>query len=201
MRRSLLVVIAIAALAAAACGYPDPYANTGPVANESPGPTPSGTSAGGDDFNAGAGLPVVTYPDGLKVIDLKVGTGDSVKLGEIMTADYTGWLSTGGPPFDTSRQAGRSPIKVLITQDQSLCSTQTASYTCVISGWNEGVLGMRVGGKRKLIIPPALGYGSQQQASIPANSTLVFEIELLSIAPGPTPSPSPSPSPSPTPSK
>src|SRR6476661_6219902 len=76
VRGSLLAVITLFALAAAACGYADPYATSGPVANESAPPVASPSpSPGADDFNSGAGLLVVTFPDGLKMIDLKVGTG------------------------------------------------------------------------------------------------------------------------------
>jgi FKBP-type peptidyl-prolyl cis-trans isomerase FkpA len=151
-------------------------------------------SPGADDFNAGAGLTPVTYPDGLKVIDIKVGTGDAARLGMIVTVQYTGWLSNG-TQFDTSRQAGRDPFNVLLSQDPTLCQKTGVDYACVIQGWTEGLQGMKVGGKRKLIIPPALGYGSKAQGPIPANSTLVFMVELVSVAPGPTPAPSPSPSP------
>lgn len=204
MRRvHLLALIALTALGAAACGYPDPYASAGPVANESPGPLASpSVSPGTDDFNAGKDLPVTTYPDGLKVIDLKVGTGDTVKLGMIVTAQYTGWLANG-TQFDTSRQTGRGPLKVLLSQDQNLCQQRSPDYSCVIQGWTEGLPGMKVGGKRKLIIPGPLGYGAQppQGSNIPPNATLVFQVEVVSVAPGPTPVPSPSPSPSPSPTK
>jgi FKBP-type peptidyl-prolyl cis-trans isomerase len=182
----------------AACGYPDPYASAAPIANESPAPQATvSPSAGADDFNAGAGLPVVTYPDGLKYIDLKVGTGDVASTGMNVTVQYTGWLSTGGKPFDTSRQEGRQAFTVQIGAGQ------------VIPGWEEGIPGMKVGGKRKLIIPGSLGYGAQGQTDqqtgaviIPPNATLIFQVELVSVAPGPSPSPSPSPSASasPTPS-
>jgi len=195
VRRTLLALIALTALAAAACGYSDPYAGSPPVANESPNPSasPSG-SPGADDCNAGAALPTVTYPDGLKVIDLKVGTGDSAKSGENAEVQYTGWL-TNCKQFDSSRSTGRTSFTFQIGQSQ------------VIAGWDEGLLGMKVGGKRKLIIPPDLAYGSQGQTDqttgasvIPPNATLIFEIELLSVKPGPSPSPSASPSPSPSPS-
>ena len=207
MRGALLAVVALTALAAASCGYADPYVTSGPVANESPAPPPSPSpSPGADDFNSGAGLPVVTYPDGLKIIDLKVGTGALAVSGKQVTLQYTGWLSSGPPPFDTSRQTGRSPIVF----------TLYATPEQVIPGWDEGIQGMKVGGKRKLIIPAALGYGPNGQNDpntgavvIPPNSILVFEVELLKVekapppspSPKPTPSPSPSPSPSPTPSK
>jgi len=201
VRRSLFAALTITAFAAAACGYPDPYAQAAPIANESPAvaaASPS-VSPGADDCNAGAGLPVVTYPDGLKIIELKLGTGNVATTGDNVSMQYTGWLSSCGTPFDTSRQAGRTPFTLQLGTGQ------------VIPGWDEGIPGMKVGGKRKLIIPPALAYGSQGQTDpntgaviIPGNATLVFDVELISVAPGPSPSPtpkaSPSPSPSPTPS-
>jgi hypothetical protein len=178
------------AFALAACGYADPYATSGPVANESPGLNVS-PSPGTDDFNAGSGLPVVTYPDGLKYIDITAGTG-AVALGSSnVTVQYTGWLSDG-TKFDSSR--GRNqPFSVDLGQGQ------------VIPGWDEGIPGMKIGGKRKLIIPAALAYGAAGKQDpnsgayvIPPNATLVFEVELLSLKPGPSPSPIPSPSPSPS---
>ncbi|HEY2597912.1 MAG TPA: FKBP-type peptidyl-prolyl cis-trans isomerase [Candidatus Dormibacteraeota bacterium] len=186
------------ALAAASCGYPDPYVSSGPVANESPAPPPTPSpSPGVDDFNAGAGLTPVTYPDGLKFIDLKVGTGAVAVSGQQVTMQYTGWLSTGPPPFDTSRQAGRS----------AFAFTLGATPEQVIPGFDEGIPGMKVGGKRKLIIPPELAYGANGSNDpntgavvIPPNSTLVFEVELLKVGPAPKPSPSPKPSPTPSPS-
>jgi FKBP-type peptidyl-prolyl cis-trans isomerase FkpA len=192
----LLVAVALTAIAAAACGYPDPYANTGAVANESPGPTAApSVSPGADDCNAGTGLPVVTYPDGLQVIDLKVGTGPVAKKGDNATVQYSGWL-TDCKLFDTSRKAGRTAFTVQIGSGQ------------VIPGWEEGIPGMKVGGKRKLIIPSQIAYGAQGQTDtttgatiIPPNATLIFQIELVSLAPGPSPSPSHSSSPSPSPSK
>lgn len=196
-----LSLIPLAAVAVVACGYPDPYTSSAPVANESPGPAAAvSPSPGTDDFNAGAGLAAVTFPDGLKIIDLKTGTGGVAKTGENLTVQYTGWLSTG-VMFDSSRQSGRTPFTVQI------------GFGNVIAGWDEGIPGMQVGGKRKLLIPSALAYGTQGQTDqttgtviIPPNADLVFEVELLSVAPGPSPSPSPpppppSPSPSPSPTK
>ena len=198
MRGTLLAIAALTTLAASACGYPDPYATSGPVANESPAPQASpSASPGVDDFNSGTGLPVVTYPDGLKVIDLKVGTGALAVSGKSVTMQYTGWLTSGPPPFDSSRGAGRSPFTF----------TLNSTPEQVIPGWDEGIQGMKVGGKRKLIIPPDLAYGPNGQTDpntgatvIPPDSTLVFVVELLKVAPGPKPSPTPKASPTPTPS-
>lgn len=191
MRRAPLAALVLAgAFALAACGYADPYATSGPVANESPGLNVS-PSPGTDDFNAGNGLPVVTYPDGLKYIDISVGTG-AVALGtNNVTVQYTGWLSDG-TKFDSSRDRNQ-PFSLDLGQGQ------------VIAGWDEGIPGMKVGGKRKLIIPGALAYGAAGKQDpnsgayvIPPNATLVFEVELLSLKPGPSPSPIPSPTPSPS---
>ena len=199
MRGAFLAAAAVTALAAASCGYADPYVTSGPVANESPAPpspSPSPSpSPGADDFNAGAGLPVVTYPDGLQIIDLKIGTGALAVSGKQVTMQYTGWLISGPPPFDTSRKAGSSPIVITLGAGQ------------VIPGWDEGIPGMRVGGKRKLIIPSALGYGPSGRTDpntgatvIPPDAILVFEVELLKVEKAPPPSPSPKPTPTPSPS-
>jgi FKBP-type peptidyl-prolyl isomerase-like protein len=194
IRKGLLAVVPLTALAVASCGYPDPYSSTAPVANESPGPASTvSPSPGTDNFNDGAGLPVTTYPDGLKYVDLTVGTGDVAKTLENITVQYTGWLSATGVVFDTSRQAGRGPFTLQIGTGQ------------VIPGWDQGIPGMKVGGKRKLIIPGALAYGTAGQTDpntgaviIPPNAVLVFDVELLAVAPGPSPSPTPPASPSPS---
>jgi len=191
VRRTLLGLVAITALAATACGYSDPYGTSPPLANESPNPSANpSVSPGADDCNAGNGLQAVTYPDGLKIIDLKVGNGDVAKSGENAEVQYTGWLTTCRQ-FDSSRSPGRTSFTFQIGQGQ------------VIGGWDEGLPGMKVGGKRKLIIPSELAYGPQGQTDqttgaqiIPPSATLIFEIELKSLKPGPSPSPSPKPSPS-----
>ena len=196
MKKGLVAVLALTALGTAACGYSDPYGGSPPVANESPNPTAApSTSPGTDDCKAGNGLPSITYPDGLKIIDLKVGTGAGAKVGENAEVQYTGWL-TDCTIFDSSRNPGRAPFTFQLGKSQ------------VIAGWDEGVVGMQVGGKRKLIIPSELAYGTAGQTDqtsgatiIPPNATLIFDIELLSLKAGPSPSPSPRPSPSPSPSK
>jgi FKBP-type peptidyl-prolyl cis-trans isomerase FkpA len=196
VRRALLTAAFATALAVAACGYADPYAGNPPVANESPNPSVSPSAApGGDDFgtcnNQSGGL---TYPDGLKVKDVKVGAGAVAMTLQNAEVQYTGW-TVDGKPFDSSRFSGRTPFTFQIGNRE------------VIPGWDEGVPGMKIGGKRCLKIPPELAYGEQgsqdQQTGqyiIPPNATLVFSIELLSLKPGPSPSPSPKASPSPSPS-
>lgn len=107
----------------------------------------------------------------LKIIDSKVGEGDAVKSGNFIQVHYTGWLyenGVRGAKFDSSLDRG-----------------QPFSFTVgsgVIQGWSDGVVGMKTGGKRELIIPPALGYGARGAGGvIPPNATLDFEIELLKI--------------------
>lgn len=104
---------------------------------------------------------------GLKIEDLVLGTGREAEYGTAVTVHYTGWL-TDGTKFDSSLDRG-TPFHFPLGFGQ------------VIQGWDQGVKGMKVGGKRKLTIPPSLGYGNQTVASIPANSTLVFEVELLKV--------------------
>ena len=100
--------------------------------------------------------------------DLVVGTGATAATGDTVTVNYVGTLANG-TKFDSSYDRGQ-PFTFRLGAGQ------------VIAGWDQGVVGMRVGGKRRLTIPPSLGYGSQANGPIPANSTLIFEIELLSIA-------------------
>lgn len=188
MKRFVLVAFVFFA---AACGYADPYTSSAPVANESAGPTSTpSVSPGADDFNTCTTISTITYPDGLKIGTVTAGTGAAAKSGENADMQYTGWLKSNGSEFDSSRQPGRTVFTFQIGAQQ------------VIGGWDEGILGMKVGEKRCLIVPPALGYGSQGQTNpqtgvttIPPNATLVFEVELINLAPGPSPSPSPSPSP------
>jgi len=104
----------------------------------------------------------------LIIEDLKVGEGSEVVKYNIVTVNYTGWL-TDGTKFDSSLNPGRSPFRFTVGGGQ------------VIKGWDEGLIGMKVGGKRKLTIPPSMGYGNQEMGVIPPNSTLIFEIDLLII--------------------
>ena len=109
-----------------------------------------------------------TLPSGLQIGDIAVGTGDEAKAGNMVTVHYTGTL-IDGTKFDSSLDRG-TPFTFSLGVGQ------------VIRGWDEGVSGMKVGGKRRLTIPPDLGYGSQGAGNvIPPNATLVFEVELLGV--------------------
>ena len=103
----------------------------------------------------------------LQIVDEKVGTGQAVKSGDTVEINYVGTLANG-TKFDASADHG-GPFTTKIGVGQ------------VIKGWDEGVVGMKVGGKRKLTIPPSLGYGDQAAGSIPPNSTLIFQVELVGI--------------------
>ncbi|PYR04542.1 MAG: peptidylprolyl isomerase [Acidobacteria bacterium] len=103
--------------------------------------------------------------------DLRVGTGAVAAAGQTLTVNYTGWFYDASKPdqkgvsFDST--VGKSPFTFTLGAQQ------------VIKGWDQGLPGMQVGGLRRLVIPPSLAYGSTRSGSIPANSTLLFEIELL----------------------
>ncbi len=126
-------------------------------------PTPAPVTPGTGTPVAAAGSPV-TLPDGLQYVDTVVGTGDPVVAGKALVMKYTGKL-TDGTVFDSNNDG--FPV--------------TIGAGHVIKGWDEGIIGMKVGGKRTLTIPPALGYGAQGQGKIPANATLIFDVELISI--------------------
>jgi FKBP-type peptidyl-prolyl cis-trans isomerase len=111
---------------------------------------------------------LVTTDSGLQYEDLTVGTGRQAELGDTATVHYTGWLANGSK-FDSSRDRNE-PFSFRLGAGQ------------VIKGWDEGVGSMRVGGKRKLIIPPGLGYGARGAGGvIPPNAILTFEVELLGL--------------------
>ncbi len=111
--------------------------------------------------------PPASQPQGLKIEDVVVGTGEAAQNGDTVTVNYVGTL-TDGTKFDSSYDRNQ-PFSFLLG----------ASH--VIKGWDLGVLGMKVGGKRKLTIPPELGYGAGGQGPIPPNATLLFTIELLKV--------------------
>jgi peptidylprolyl isomerase len=162
-----------------ACGsdeLPTASGATSAPAQAPPSAPASCTPAAASVDNFAQTVPLTTTADGLKYGDITAGTGGMPQKGQNVTVQYTGWL-TNGCVFDSSRQSGRTAFSFVIG----------AAPPNVIGGWEEGVLTMRVGGKRRLVIPPQLGYGSSGQGSIPANATLVFDVELLAVtAPSPT---------------
>ncbi len=141
------------ALALAACGGDT---TTEPLTNDDFAP----------ELNVNLGAMTKTA-SGLYVQDLTVGTGDEATSGVTVTVHYEGWLSNG-TKFDSSRDRNE-PFSFLLG----------AGF--VIQGWDEGLVGVRVGGFRKLVIPPGLGYGVNGFLTIPGNATLVFDIELLEV--------------------
>jgi FKBP-type peptidyl-prolyl cis-trans isomerase FkpA len=125
---------------------------------------------GGDDAPA---APSVNVP--FSQTDLSVGTGAEAVSGRRVSVNYTGWLYDPNAPrnegsrFDTS--IGRGPFAFTLGRGE------------VIAGWDQGIAGMRVGGRRRLVIPPSLGYGAQGMPPvIPPNATLLFEVELLDVS-------------------
>lgn len=116
--------------------------------------------------------PVQVLPGGTRFTDQKIGSGTLAEPGRLVTVHYTGWLwqdGMKGRKFDSSRDTGKPFSFVLGTGD-------------VILGWDEGVAGMKVGGKRTLIVPPAAGYGENGAGDvIPPGATLIFEVELLGV--------------------
>lgn len=123
------------------------------------------TACGGSN---GTEEEVITIDSGLQYVELEVGEGDSPGLGDTVVVHYTGWLEDG-TKFDSSLDRGE-PFEFQIGMGG------------VIRGWDVGISTMKVGGKRKLIIPPELAYGSEGRGDvIPPNATLTFEVELLDV--------------------
>jgi FKBP-type peptidyl-prolyl cis-trans isomerase len=110
----------------------------------------------------------VTTESGLKYVDVVIGTGRQPEVGDTASVHYTGWLADG-KKFDSSVDR-KEPFSFRVGAGQ------------VIKGWDEGVMGMKIGGKRKLTIPPQLGYGARGAGGvIPPNATLTFDVELLDL--------------------
>lgn len=123
--------------------------------------------AGQDKGQPNASAKEVVTPSGLKYIDLKIGQGEEAATGKIVEVHYVGWLENG-TRFDTSRE--RRPFTFRLGAGDG------------IKGWDEGLVGMKVGGRRKLVIPPELGFGKQGVGSVvPPNSVLFYEFELLEV--------------------
>lgn len=111
----------------------------------------------------------ITTASGLQIEEIRVGTGEAACAGQFVSVHYTGWL-TDGRKFDSSKDRDE-PFEFSLGERM------------VIAGWDEGVQGMKIGGVRKLTIPPQLGYGARGAGGvIPPNATLVFEVELLGVS-------------------
>jgi FKBP-type peptidyl-prolyl cis-trans isomerase FkpA len=115
----------------------------------------------------------VTLPDGLQYIDITEGGGVPATSGSSVSVIYTGWLQSTGQKFDSTYDDGGQPFSVTLGQGQ------------VIEGWDKGLIGIRSGGTRRLIIPAALAYGSQGasqgKVAIPPNATLIFDVTAVSV--------------------
>jgi peptidylprolyl isomerase len=132
-------------------------------------PAPSGAKV---ETDKDTGKPVITTPSGLKYVDILVGTGPAVKTGDHVSVKYLGKL-LDGTKFDASADH----------PDMGPTFDYVQGVTGLIAGWTEGTSTMKVGGKRKLIIPPQLGYGMQGAGdAVPPNATLIFEIEMVADA-------------------
>ncbi len=127
---------------------------------------PAETTQPATQTDAAAVQPAAAVEPKVEITDVKVGAGDEAVAGKEIQVHYTGTLQDG-TKFDSSLD--RQPFSFTLGVGQ------------VIKGWDQGVLGMKVGGKRKLVIPAQLAYGDKAIGKIPANSTLVFDVELLSV--------------------
>ena len=155
-RLALFAPMIAAASLLSACGSD----STGPSAPSNPAL---------ETFNSTLGVNIATMTkrsDNLYIQDLVVGTGAEASAGRTIRVTYSGWLVNGNR-FDSNVGGPAFSFRLGLSQ--------------VIAGWDQGVVGMKVGGKRKLVIGSALGYGSQGSGSIPANATLVFDVEVLGV--------------------
>jgi FKBP-type peptidyl-prolyl cis-trans isomerase len=159
MKKSLIILAAFALSACAA------QKETTKMSEKKP--EPQAASAAPASVSATASAAPAALPAGLTVSDQELGTGAEAVAGKMVTVHYTGRLLTGRK-FDSSLDRG-TPFNFRLGGGQ------------VIKGWDLGVAGMKVGGKRQLTIAPELGYGAQDMGVIPPNSTLVFDVELLGV--------------------
>jgi len=181
VKRVLSLSCIVSALLLSACSFggatePPPTPSAVPVTPTNrptatpPAPSPD-TAAATQAANAGGCKPgtgqVVTTASELKYTDLLICDGVEARPGMTVAVNYVGMLKDGGVQFDSSYDRSQ-PKQFILGRGQ------------VIQGWDEGIVGMRVGSKRRLIIPPSLGYGNTYIKGIPPGSTLVFEVELVS---------------------
>ena len=139
-----------------------------PAAQPATAPAPAAAQPAAVAAKEATPMEMVTTPSGLKYQEIVVGTGAQPQVGQTVVVHYTGWL-TDGKKFDSSVDRGQ-PFKFVLGRGM------------VIKGWDEGLSTMKVGGKRKLTIPPELGYGPRGAGGvIPPNATLVFDVELIDV--------------------
>ncbi len=173
---ALLAVSGCASKEDSASSTPPPTTSSPALAPDAQGPTPAPAAPAADVSSVptttkidGKDVTLKTLPSGVKYYDMKVGTGVSPKIGQTVSVQYTGTL-LDGTKFDSSYDHGGQPIDFPI------------GVGSVIKGWDEGVPSMKVGGKRRLVIPGALAYGANSPTpAIPPNATLVFDIELVGV--------------------
>jgi FKBP-type peptidyl-prolyl cis-trans isomerase len=173
--RRLLTIAALVAIAGCQESQSGDSASSPAGSQSTTSGATGGTSASsGSSVGATATTPTptpgteITTASGLKIQEQVVGTGAEAVQGKTVSVHYTGWL-TDGTQFDSSRDSGR-PIEFPL------------GTPGIVQGWNEGIAGMKVGGKRRLTIPPALGYGAAGRPPvIPPNATMVFEVELVGV--------------------
>jgi FKBP-type peptidyl-prolyl cis-trans isomerase len=175
-RRLITLAGSSAVLLLSGCGATD-TAVTSPTADAGGAAGATTTTASGncasvkprtDDFHQAVTL-TTTTADGLKYGDIDPGSGAQAATGQHITMQYTGWLQDGSS-FDSSRKAGGQPFPFTLGNGE------------VIKGWDEGIVGMHLGGVRRLVIPPAIAYGpSGRPPVIPANATLTFDVQLVCI--------------------
>jgi FKBP-type peptidyl-prolyl cis-trans isomerase FkpA len=157
LRRVLVAPLTITLLATAACGSDESTA-TGQPSNPAT-----------ETFASSLGISIGSFTkksDDLYIKDLVVGTGSEAINGRLLAVHYTGWFANG-TQFESS--VGRSPIEFTLGRQE------------VIAGWDQGILGMKVGGKRRLVIGSYLAYGASGRGSIGPNTTLIFDVELVSV--------------------
>ena len=180
----VLTLAALTLLALSGCAPKEDSASSTPPPASSPalapdaqGPTPAPAASPAVDVSGvpsttkidGKTVTLKTLPSGVKYYDMKVGTGASPKIGQTVSVQYTGTL-LDGTKFDSSYDHGGQPIDFPIGVGR------------VIKGWDEGVPSMKIGGKRRLVIPSDLAYGANPPTpTIPPNATLVFDIELVGV--------------------
>ena len=180
MNRRLPAALAAAVLVLSACGSDDGADDDvasapSPEVTSCPGaPTPVDPPAGATtDLKTKPAITVskTPAPTALEVSDIVVGDGDLACSGMVVDMQYVGVLYAGGKQFDASWDRGAEPFTFQLGGGQ------------VIGGWDQGIVGMRVGGRRQLVIPPDLGYGEQGAGSdIPPGATLVFVVDLVKVA-------------------